>query len=98
MKRGLGADGAASGQNGEGGVHHAAERACGDASEVLGKDALVGEFGGVIGPANLQNPVVLCLCLDGIGGKDFGGGNHEERLKMRIERPDAFRTDEELHR
>jgi hypothetical protein len=48
LKQGSGAGSAASGQNGERGVHHAAESALGDASEVLGKDTLVGEFGGVI--------------------------------------------------
>ena len=53
LKRGLGTGGAASGQNGEWGVHYAAESALSDASQVLGEDALVGEFGGVIGPANL---------------------------------------------
>src|SRR5580704_7762621 len=83
VKRGLGAGGAASGQNGERGVHHATERAFGDASEVLGKDALVGEFGDVIGPANLQNPVVLGSCFDGVGGKDFGGWNCESSAQMR---------------
>ena len=48
LKRGSGAGGAASGQNRERGVHHAAESALSDASEVFGKDALVGEFGGVL--------------------------------------------------
>jgi hypothetical protein len=47
---------------------------------VRGKDAFVEEFGGVIRPANLQNPTIVFM--QRVCGSDFGCGNYEERLEM----------------
>jgi hypothetical protein len=63
---------------------------------VLGKDALIEEFGGVIRPVNLQNPAILFL--QGIRRSDFGGRNDEERLEVGIERPDLLCADKKLNR
>ena len=77
-------------------MHHAAESALRDASEMLGEDALIGEFGGVIGPANFENPSIFASHYR--GASNFGDGENQERLKMSIERPDAFGADKKVHR
>ena len=74
---------------------HAGERALRDASKMLSKDAMISEFGGVIRPANLQNPAVSFL--QSACGSYLGGRNHKKWAKTRIERPDLFRANVKLN-
>lgn len=92
--RSLGAGGAALGQNRKRRVHYAGESALGDASQMLGKNTLIGKFGGVIGPANLQNPAIFSW--ERIHRGDFRCGNDEERLEMQIERADLVHSNKKL--
>src|SRR5260370_12157761 len=62
---------------------------------MLGKDAAVGEFGGVTGPRDSQAPGIFGL-LRG-GGTDFADGDLEERLETPVEHPNTFGADQELH-
>ena len=67
-----------------------------DASEMLGKDALIAEFGGVIGPANFENPSIFTSRHRST--RNFRDGDDQERFEMSIERPDAFGADKKLRR
>src|SRR5262249_21356299 len=83
MRR-LGAGGAGARDDRERSVHlhDAGERGLSDASEVFREDAVVFEVGGVLRPANLQDPAILFLRLDGACGSDLGGGDDEQGLEM----------------
>src|ERR1700674_1789881 len=62
---------------------------------MLGKDAAVGEFGGVTGPGHSQAPGFFRLPR--AGGSDFADGDLEEWLETSVEHPNTFGADEELH-
>ncbi len=90
-----GAGSAALGEDGESRAHNTADGALRDAREMLGKNAAVGEFGGVTGPGHSHAPGFFGLL--GAGGRDFADGDLEERLEAPVEHPNTFGADEELH-
>src|SRR5439155_21223364 len=96
MARGVSSAGSAAlGENGKSRPNNTADGGLGDAREVLGKYAAVGEFDGVIGPGQAQPPGLFGFL--GAGDRDFADGDLEERLEAPVECPNAFAADEELH-
>jgi len=89
-----GAGSAALGEDGESRAHHTADGGLRDAREMLGKNATVGEFGGVTGPGHSQAPGFIGLL--GEGGSDFADRDLEEGLEAPVEHPNSFGADEEL--
>lgn len=89
----LGAGGAATGQNRQCGTHDAANGGFCDASEMFGENAAVGKLGGVVEPANEQDPIRTGFFR--AEQRNLRNGNYDERLKVGIERPDVFGTGEE---
>ena len=99
---GLGADGALLGKDRQGGSHQAADRAFGDASEVLRENPVVIEGGAVhradlVCPRKPEHPL-LRLRFDSVGRNDLPDWDHEERAQLRREHPNIFGANEELHR
>ncbi len=80
--------------NGKRRMHHAVQSGLGDAREVLGEDAAVREFCGLIGPSHSQEPT--CFRFFRVRDSDFADGDLQERLKARIEHANAFGADEKL--
>ncbi|PYU40656.1 MAG: hypothetical protein DMG53_22540 [Acidobacteria bacterium] len=88
------AGGAALGKNGEGRTHHPADGALGNAREMFGKEATVGEFSGVPGPGQAQAPGLVEFL--GAGSSNLADGDIQERLEAPVENEDTFDADEEL--
>src|SRR5438445_1697143 len=88
------AGGAALGKNGEGRTHHPADGALGNAREMFGKEANVGEFSGVPGPGQAQAPGLVEFL--GAGSSNLADGDIQERLEAPVENEDTFDADEEL--
>lgn len=84
------------GNDGERGEHDAVESGFGNAGEVLGEDAAVGELGVVVGPADAEVPAAFDQFS--ASGSYFRDGDDEGRFQVRVEGPNALHADEELHR
>jgi hypothetical protein len=67
----------------------------GDASEVFGEDAAIGEFSVVVGPADAEVPAAFNKFS--ASGGHFRDRNDEDRLQVGVEGPNALSADEELH-
>jgi hypothetical protein len=83
------------GENGESRAHHTADGGLGDAREMLGKDAAVGELCGEAGRGHSKEPGILGFLR--AGGSDFADGDLKERHEIPVEHPNTFGPDEELH-
>src|SRR6266478_5735496 len=90
----LSAGGAAPRQHRKRRANDTAERALGDARQVPGEDSVIEKLSGAIAPSNAQEP--MAIQIFGTGRRDFRGGDHQQRLQLRIERPDLFLPDKKL--
>lgn len=92
----LGSGGAGfGGDYGELGADDAGKGGFSGAGQVLGKDAAIGKFGNTVRPADAKIPDSVEFLR--AGGDDFRNGNHEQRLQVAVESPDAFFTHKKLN-
>jgi len=68
-----GACGATLGENGESGAHHAADGGLGDAREMFGENAAIGEYRRFVPPVDAKEPAAVGFF--GVSRSDFVDGN-----------------------
>ena len=77
------------------GWHGRANGVVGEACEAFGKETVVGKFGNVVGPANLNQPAVFDR--QDHERRDFESRNNDQRLEMPVKCPDMSGRNEQAN-